>query len=39
MSSHGNKYCFDRIGKIVYLASEHGESVNTKKANIDLDLI
>ena len=28
----GNRYCFDRIGKIVYLASEHGESVNTKKA-------
>jgi len=39
MYSHGNKYCFDRIGKIVYLASEHGESVNTKKAYLDLDLI
>jgi hypothetical protein len=32
MSSHGNRYCFDHIGKNVYLASEHGESVNTKKA-------
>lgn len=27
----GSKYCFDHIGKIYYLASEHGESVNTKK--------
>jgi hypothetical protein len=40
----GNRYCFDHIGKIVYLASEHGESVNTEKmliyrSNIDLDLI
>ena len=37
----GNRYCFDHIGKIYYLASEHGESVNTKKvirSNIDLDL-
>ena len=41
MFSHGNRYCFDHIGKIVYLASEHGESVNTEKmlrsrSNIDL---
>lgn len=28
----GNRYCFDHIGKNVYLASEHGESVNTKKS-------
>ncbi len=35
----GNRYCFDHIGKIVYLASEHGESVNTEKAYLDLDLI
>jgi hypothetical protein len=28
----GNIYCFDHIGKIVYLASEHGESVNTEKS-------
>lgn len=27
----GSRYCFDHIGKIYYLASEHGESVNTKK--------
>ena len=37
----GSINCFDRIGKIYYLASEHGESVNTKKvirfrSNIDL---
>ena len=37
----GSRYCFDHIGKILYLASEHGESVNTKKvfrsrSNIDL---
>jgi len=27
----GDNNCFDHIGKIYYLASEHGESVNTKK--------
>jgi len=37
----GNNNCFDHIGKMYYLASEHGESVNTKKviryrSNIDL---
>ena len=26
----GKRYCFDHIGKIYYLASEHGESVNTE---------
>lgn len=44
MFSLGNRYCFDHIGKIYYLASEHGESVNTKKviisrSNIDLQII
>lgn len=39
----GSRYCFDHIGKIYYLASEHGESVNTKKvirsrSILDLDL-
>jgi hypothetical protein len=33
MFLHGNGYCFDHIGKIVYLASEHGESVNTEKSD------
>lgn len=32
MFLHGKRYCFDHIGKIIYLASEHGESVNTEKS-------
>ena len=29
----GKIYCFDHIDKIYYLASEHGESVNTEKSD------